>query len=168
MKALTELPRYTAQDVVTGCCPVFHPEQWDKQWFDFKDFTFIQAYSKSILHIPLNLGSVMTQTQKAIDDAKQGFDDRYLILSKDVSSWKTEHLFYVKGDVSGYPSIHLKGLYYARVFDGPYQDVPKWMAQVQEEFKQEGKTIQDLWISYTTCPKCAKAYGHNYCIVFSQ
>lgn len=164
----TELPRTTAADVITGCCPRFHPEQWDNKEFDFSSLVFMEATSKTILHIPMDLGKVMTQAQKAIDDAHQAYEDRYLILSQDVSAFKTRHLFLVKGDVPNYPRVKLQGSYRARVFDGPYQDVPKWIKQVETEAKTDGRDLKDLWIFYTTCPKCAKTYGHNYCVVFSQ
>lgn len=28
--------------------------------------------------------------------------------------------------------------------------------------------MEQLYFAYTTCPKCAKAYGHNWVIVFAR
>ena len=83
MNAITKLPSFTQTDVVSGCCPVFHPEVYDHQVFDFKDIDFISTKSRTFLHMPLNLGKVMTETQKAIDESEATLKDQYLILSKD-------------------------------------------------------------------------------------
>ena len=32
----------------------------------------------------------------------------------------------------------------------------------------KGKTAGDVWFFYTTCPKCAKAYGQNYVVGVAQ
>lgn len=164
----TELPRFTADDQKTGCCPEFHPEFWDHQQFDFKNYSFITAKSKTLFHVPINLSEVMTETQKAIDDAHQNFDDQYLILSEDVSNFKTVHYFLTKGEVPNYPSVKLEGIFEASVFDGPYQDLPKWVKSYQAYLQTEGKASTRLMTFYTTCPDCAKAYGHNYVVLMAQ
>lgn len=136
--------------------------------FDFKDIDFISAKSKAFLHMPLNLGKVMTETQKAIDESEATLKDQYLILSKDTSAYQTSHLFAVFKAVKDYPMVKLTGEYEARVFDGQYQDVPKFMKILDTEVNNDHKVIEDQWVFYTTCPKCAKAYGHNYMVFFTQ
>jgi len=32
----------------------------------------------------------------------------------------------------------------------------------------KGKTLKKLYFSYTICPRCAKAYGKNYVVLFAQ
>ena len=55
-----------------------------------------------------------------------------------------------------------------KVFEGPYQNVGKWAMEMAEYVKGKGKEIKKLYFSYTTCPKCAKAYGKNYVVLFAQ
>jgi hypothetical protein len=168
MNVMTKLPSYTQEDIVTGCCPVFHPEEYDQKVFDFKDIDFISAKSKTFLHMPLNLGKVMTETQKAIDVNEAALKQQYLILSKDTSAFKTSHLFAVSKEVINHPVVKLSGEYEARVFDGQYQEVPKFMKLLDTEIQNKHKVIEDQWIFYTTCPKCAKVYGHNYMVFFTK
>ena len=33
---------------------------------------------------------------------------------------------------------------------------------------QQGKQAKKCYFYYTTCPKCAKVYGHNYVVVFAE
>ena len=168
MNVMTKLPRFTQADVVSGCCPVFHPEVYDHQVFDFKDIDFISTKSKTFLHMPLNLGKVMTETQKAIDESEATLKDQYLILSKDTSAFQTSHLFAVSKAVKDYPRVKLTGEYEARVFDGQYQDVYKFKKILETEVNNNHKVIEDQWVFYTTCPKCAKVYGHNYMVFFTK
>lgn len=164
----TMIPKYTETDNVTGCCPVFHPEAWDNQIFDFKDYVFIKEYSSSIMHIPLNLGAAMTKAQKAIDQSHQAYLDQYLILSKDLSPWKTEHYFLVKGEVEGYPLEKIEGNYLAKVYDGPFKDMSKWIKSYMDETHAQGLNVETIFMFYTTCPQCAKTYGHNYVVILGK
>jgi hypothetical protein len=34
--------------------------------------------------------------------------------------------------------------------------------------KSKGKTVEQLFYFYTTCPKCAKVYGKNYVVLFAK
>ena len=34
--------------------------------------------------------------------------------------------------------------------------------------EKKGKVAKQLLFYYTTCPKCAKAYGKNYVVLFAQ
>jgi hypothetical protein len=61
---INALPEYDTSDNPTGCCPKFHPENWDSQDLHFQDKLFVRAKTRSLGHIPLNMGSVF-----------RGFDD---------------------------------------------------------------------------------------------
>ena len=52
------------------CCARFKPKGWDEQRLHFKDKRFVRATTRSIFHIPLNMGSVFPRTYKAIEAAK--------------------------------------------------------------------------------------------------
>ena len=118
--------------------------------------------------MPINMSSVMTKTMADIHNAKAETTEQYLILSKDVSKWKCDHYFLVASDVPGYESLSLKGNYYAKVYDGAFKELPKWMTEFEGLLKKKGYNSNDMMAFYTTCPKCASHYGHNYIVLFSK
>lgn len=151
----------------TGCCPVFDPKSLDKKHHYWKNKPFIQADVNQLLHIPLNMGSVVTKTMKLISDAKAAPKDRdFLMLAYDPSPWKSELYFTVTKPIPGANNVRLSGEFYSKVFDGPYQNVPQWMAAMEEWAKSKNKKIEKHYFFFTYCPKCGKAYGHNYCVDF--
>ncbi|MDP2874526.1 MAG: hypothetical protein Q8N84_04540 [bacterium] len=62
----------------------------------------------------------------------------------------------------------LSGTFLTKVFEGPYQNVGKWAQEMGAYVQSKGKKLTKLYFSYTTCPKCAKAYGKNYVVIFAQ
>ena len=56
----------------------------------------------------------------------------------------------------------LSGTFLVKVFEGPYRNVPQWMAEMKSFVQSKGKAVRKLLIYYTTCPKCAKKHGKNY------
>ncbi|SMO79096.1 hydrolase [Gracilimonas mengyeensis] len=158
------LPIYDMSDNPTGCCPRFKAEGWDGQDLHFDHKRFVKATTRSFLHIPLNMGSVFTKTMKAIEEGKAFNDKEVIILSNDVSPWKSEHLFAVTKDVKGQQMTELSGDYITKVFEGPYRNAKKWMRDLQSVVEEKGKTFKKPYFFYTTCPKCAKYYGKNYVV----
>ncbi len=47
-------------------------------------------------------------------------------------------------------------------------DAPRWMHEMRAHAAAKGKKVDKLCLGYTTCPKCAKAYGRNYLLVFAK
>lgn len=166
MATLNYLPIVSKEDHVTGCCPRFHPEEWDGKVFDFSRYLFIRTHTKSFFYIPLNMNRVMTKVQKSIDASNQRDEERNLMLSEDVSLFKCNHDILVKGPVPGYGDHHIEGNWYAKVFDGVYKNLPNWMQQLQLDGKNRGYEFKRVLAFYTTCPGCAKTYGHNYVVLF--
>ena len=162
------LPKYDARDNPTGCCPRFDPAGWDGQDLNFADKPFITARTKSVAHVPLDMAKAFRDTFAAIERAKARDPDDFLVLSRDRSAWSAEHLFAVARDVPGYPLVRLSGDYRTAVFEGPFKRVPQWAREVELRAHTRGKTIEDLYFFYTTCPKCAKAYGKNYEVAVSK
>jgi hypothetical protein len=157
-------PKYDMSDNPTGCCPRFKPEGWDEQELHFEDKKFVKAETKSIFHIPINMGKVFPRTMTAIEAAKSGSGDEFIVLSRDSSMWRGEHFFSVDRDVPGQEMAQLSGDFLTKVFEGPYKDVPKWEKAMQEFVESRGKTLKKSYFFYTTCPKCAKVYGKNYVV----
>ncbi|MBI9012900.1 MAG: hypothetical protein JEZ08_11765 [Clostridiales bacterium] len=165
---VNELPIIDFSDNPTGCCPKFHPEPWDEKIFRFRDMLFAQTQTRSFLHMPLNIGKVMTQSQKLID-AVDGFDPNcYLILSKDISNWKTYHYFKVVKDIPGMEMTRLSGTYMTKVFDASFKEFPKLIRNFESYVESNGATMKELLVFYTTCPKCAETYQHNYMVFFGR
>lgn len=158
------IPAYDMSDNPTGCCPRFNPEGWDDQTLHFEDRLFVRAKTKSIAHIPVNMGKVFKKTFSAIADANATDEKNFIVMSRDQSAWSAEHLFSVAHDVPGQETVHLNGDFLTAVFEGAYKEAPDWAKLAQEKAKALGKEVKDTYFFYTTCPKCAKSYGKNYVI----
>lgn len=162
------LPRYDASDNPTGCCPRFKPEGWDEQELHFKDKLFVKAKTRSIFHIPINMGSVYPRTFKAIENANAQNMEQFIVLSYDESAWRAEHLFSVTREVPGQEMVTLTGDYLTKVYEGPYKNMPGWENEMEQFVKDRGKHAEKIYFFYTTCPKCAKYYGKNFVIAVAE
>lgn len=164
----TNLPAMDLSDSPTGCCPRFNPTPWEQGKFHFRGLKFISAPTRSLFYIPLNMSTVMTRLQKAVDKAGARPLDRYLILSRDESPWKARHYYLVDKDVEGFPSETLEGDWRSEVYEGPYSQMGLWFKDLDQKIKAQGLEAKDFLAFYTTCPKCAKAYGKNYVVLFAR
>jgi hypothetical protein len=159
-----ELPKYDASVNTTGCCPKFNPEGWDDQELHFENKPFVKATTRSAMHVPLNMGAVFTRVQKHIDEAGAAEPGGFVVLSHDVSPWSGEHLFAVSKPVPGEEMTTLTGDFITKVFEGPYSEARGWYDAMQQAARDRKVTAGDVYFFYTTCPKCAKAYGKNYVV----
>ncbi len=64
--------------------------------------------------------------------------------------------------------MKFSGTYLTKVFDGPHNDVPKWIKAMAPNLAGKGKSAKKYYFYYTTCPKCAKHYGKNYVVIQAQ
>lgn len=162
------LPAMDLTDCPTGCCPRFNPEPWQHQSLQFENKRFVRATTRGLFHIPINMGRVFTRTFAAIEAAGAQPESDFIVLSRDLSPWRAEHLFAVTREVPGLENVTLSGDFETQVFEGPYKLVPKWQAQFLSRLLDEGKDVARNYWFYTTCPKCAKAYGKNYVVGVAQ
>ncbi|UWQ48069.1 hydrolase [Leisingera aquaemixtae] len=158
------LPKMDMSDNTTGCCPRFKPQGWDGRHLHFEKKPSVRAKTRSLLHIPLNMGTVFARVQKHIDDAGAQDPEGYLVLSRDLSQAEAEHFFAVTGRVPGEEMKEITGDFLTRVFEGPYRRARDWMHDMEVAAEADGKTAGRIFMFYTTCPKCARAYGKNYVI----
>ena len=165
---INALPKYDMSENPTNCCPRFNTDGWDEQELHFKDKLFVKAKSRSLFHIPLNLGSVYPKTFNAIEKADAVDENDLIVLSYDPSAWTGEHYFSVSKDVPGQEMVHLTGDYFSRVFEGPYKNAPKWEKEMDKYVRSKGKQTKKTYFFFTTCPKCAKYYGKNYIVAVSE
>ena len=148
-----------SKDNPTGCCPRFNPKDWDGKTFEFKNKPFVRMTTRSFLYMPLNLGSQMTRTWASIVEAKADTSE-FVAMTYDLSPWQAEHFLAVAKSVPGQENIKMSGKFRAKVFEGPYQDAPKWIKAMNTKGK--------VYLYYTTCPKCQKVYGKNYVVALAQ
>lgn len=162
------LPKMDVSANTTGCCPRFDPKGWDGRKMHFEDKLFVRATTRSLLHVPVNMGRVFTRVQGHIEDAGAQDPDGYLVLSRDLSATKGEHLFAVTGAVPEEEMTTLSGDFIMRVFEGPYRKAPDWMHEMEIAAKAIGHKAERIYMFYTTCPKCARTYGENYVVGIAQ
>lgn len=158
------VPDYDLKDNPTGCCPRFKPDGWDGQELHFDRKRFVKATTRSLFHVPLNMGRVFERTSKAIEDVGGYQEGDIIILSHDPSPWRSEHYFAVPKDIPGQEMAELSGDYLTKVFEGPFKDAPKWEKDLKEYVESHDKHLKKTYFFYTTCPKCAKVYGKNYVV----
>ncbi len=162
------LPKFDMSDNPTNCCPRFKSEGWDEQELHFQDKLFVKAKTRSLFHVPLNMGKVFPNTFNAIENAGAHSDDDFIVLSRDPSAWIGEHYFSVTKDVPGQEVVRFTGDYLTKVFEGPFKNAPKWEKEMEEFVKGKGKQAKKIYYFYTTCPKCAKFYGKNYVVAVAE
>lgn len=158
------LPKMDMSDNPTGCCPKFNPQGWDGRYLHFKNKPFVKATTRGLLHVPINMGPVFTRVQEHIEDAGAQDPDGYFVLSRDLSATEAEHFFAVTCDVDDEEMMLLSGDFMTRVFEGPYRQAKTWVHEMETAAEAAGKRAKRTFMFYTTCPKCARAYGKNYII----
>jgi hypothetical protein len=152
---------------LTGCCEPFNPEPWEEKELDWNNKIFVKDHVVSFLHIPLNMGAKITRNMDLI--GKAGAKAPYqLMLSDENSLWGADIYIDVSKDVPGAQMAAISGKFLTKVFEGPYQDIGKWVKEMEQFVKSKGKVIKKIYFAYTTCPKCAKAYGKNYVVLFAE
>jgi hypothetical protein len=62
----------------------------------------------------------------------------------------------------------LKDRVISKVFEGPYRNMGKWVAEMKAFVQSRGKTARKLLFFYTTCPVCVKKYGKNYVVILAE
>jgi len=153
------------------CCPRFDPEPWDNKTHQWVDKPFIMKRIPQFLHMPLPFTyarTITTMWNLAKDSGSAPEMKEFLLLAYDPSPWKSELYMSVTKEVPGAENIKLSGNFISKVFDGPYNGIPKYLKEFEDYLKQINKTSKKYYFYYTTCPKCAKKYGHNYIVAFSE
>lgn len=151
----------------TGCCEPFDPAPWEDKEIIWKDKIFVKDHVTSFLHIPLNMGKKIIKNMGLIDKAGAKAPHQ-LMLTDEKSLWGADIYIDAAKEVPGAQMAKISGTFLTKVFEGPYQNAGKWAEEMKEYVREEGKDLKKLYFSYTTCPKCAKAYGKNYVVLFAQ
>ena len=153
------------------CCPEFDPKPWDYMTHEWVDKSFIKKNLPQFLHMPLPFmyARVLGKMWKSARDAGAAPEIKdFLLLAYDPSPWKSELHMSVTKEVADATNVKLSGTYLSKVFDGPYNAVPKWIKVMDKFVSGKGKKVRKYYFYFTTCPKCAKIYGKNYAVAFAD
>lgn len=159
------------KEETTECCPKFDPSPWNEKEFLWKDKLFVKGSMPQIMHVPLpgTFGKTVAKIWKKIEEAGASPDIKdFIMLATESSPWRGEVYINAMKEVPGVENVRLSGTYATKVFDGPYNDVPKWIKEMDHYVAEKGKRVKKYYFYYTTCPKCAKKYGHNYVVAFAE
>ena len=151
----------------TGCCPLFDPEPWDGKEVSWLNKRFVHDHVKCLFHVPLNMGRKL-EKDMALIEAAHAKGESNLMLSDDESPWGTDLFIEVSDAVPGATMDTLSGTFLTKVFEGPFRDAGTWARDMTGYVAAKGRVLEKLYFGYTTCPKCAKAYGKNYVVVFAK
>lgn len=151
----------------TGCCPPFDPQTWDEKETTWKDKAFVSDHVHALFHVPLDLGRKVVRNQKLID-AAGARPSQGLMLCDEESPWGAEIFIDVTKEVPGARMTRLSGTFLTKVYEGPYKDAPRWATDMRRWVQARGHNLRKLYFAYTTCPRCAKAYGKNYVVLFAE
>lgn len=153
------------------CCPEFNTAVWDEKTVTWEDKLFVRETIPQIMHMPLPgafgkaVGKMWAEIEKA--GAKVETKD-FLMLAQDPSPWKSNLHINVTKEVPGLDNVKISGTFMTKVFDGPFQDVPRFIKEMETYVADKGESILDYYFYYTYCPKCAVKYGHNYIVIFAK
>lgn len=160
------------EQAVKECCPTFNPVRWDEKTFEWDHKKFIKASVPTLFHIPLPpmIGKRVTKMVKMAEDSKNLSDDQeeILLLFNDPSAFKSDMYLSVVNTVIGAENTTISGTFLSKVFDGPFNAVPKFIKQMDTYLAQRHSKAKDYYVHYAYCPKCAKKAGHNYMVLFAQ
>lgn len=152
----------------TGCCPRFQPETFQEGEVVWKDKLFVAERVRSLFHVPLNMTHKVKHATGLIFAAGAQPAGRPLFLGEEISSFRSHIYIEVTHHVPEAEMLALSGTFFAKVFEGPFRDAPKWCDEMQRLVSARGQKIQRLFYGYTTCPSCARAYGENYVVLYAQ
>lgn len=147
----------------------------EQQKFNWNNKQFIKEAIPTFFHtqflpmIDKKITKMMAlaTSQNKIDAKK----DEVLVLFQDPSAFKSNIYILVTGDVPRVNNVKISGSFMAKVYDGPYNAIPKFVKDMNMYLEKEGKKIpknDEYYIHYAYCPKCEKKYGHQYMILFAR
>ncbi|MCA9355148.1 hypothetical protein KC865_01170 [Candidatus Kaiserbacteria bacterium] len=156
----------------TTCCPEFHPSKWEEKTFQWDKKLFVKESVPTFFHIPFppTIGRKMKSMCDLAGQAGANMPDMSdaLVLFHDPSLFKSEIFYSVTKEVPGAENTSLSGEFIAKVFEGPYNSVPKHLKVMGAFLDKQGKKAKDYYVHYAYCPRCVEKFGHNYMIVFAE
>ncbi len=149
------------------CCPEFDPGPWTDAMLEWENKRFIRDRVFTVFYMPLNFRRVMQRLDESVRAAGAEIPD-WLCLSDHTSKWNMDVHLAVDREIPGAENVTKSGAFLSRVYEGPYRDTGKWMADFASYAKARDLVISRTYMWYTTCPKCAKKYGRNHVAVIGE
>ena len=154
------------------CCPEFDVNKWDKKTFNWQDKPFIMESIPTFFHMPFvpMIGKKMRKMYELTEKYNANFEDKTdtLVMFHDPGAFKSEIYWAVTREVKEANNTNISGSFVARVFDGPFNAVPKFIKEMDQYLASDNKKAKDYYVHYAYCPDCAKKYGHNYMVLFAD
>jgi hypothetical protein len=154
------------------CCPVFDVEKWDDKTLKWDRKLFIKESIPTLFHTPFP--PMITKKMRKMCDLVERSDADLpditdtLVLFHDPSAFRSEIYYSVSKEVTGANNTNISGTFEAKVFDGPYNAIPKFFKEMEEHLAVKGQKPDDYYVHYAYCPNCAEKFGHNYMILFAE
>jgi len=149
------------------CCPKFDPQPWDDKVLNWENKKFVKARVGTFMYIPLNFGRVITKLIEKVESSGGKIVDN-LTLSDHTSKWNMDLYMAVDKEIPEAQNVELSGKYLSKVYEGDFKETGKWGEDFKKFAKTKGYSIKKWYMWYTTCPKCAKKYGHNYVVIIAE
>lgn len=160
------------ENQIDECCPEFDVSKWDKKREVWENRMFIKETMPTLFHMPFppTIGKKITRMYKLVDKADAHLTDKSdtLILFRDPSAFRSEIYYSVSKQVTDAQNSEISGTFVSRVFDGKYNEIPKFIKEMDRYLNESGESSKDYYIHYAYCPLCAKRYGHNYVTLFAK
>jgi hypothetical protein len=154
-------------NAVTGCCAPLDTTRWDGQRFTWEHKPFVRGHMRAVMHVPLNFGSVMRRLHAEVE-AAGAYAEEPLWLTDELSPWGSDVYLAVDKDVPGARMAELSGTFLTKVFEGPYRDAPRWVAEMKTYVAAQGEELGKIYFFYPTCPDCSKKLGRNQAVLFAR
>ncbi|MDD4374462.1 MAG: hypothetical protein PHG67_11135 [Bacteroidales bacterium] len=153
------------------CCPKFEIEKWEGKTFKWENKRFIIETIPTFFHIPIPpmIGKMVNKMHELAEKFDATIPDKTeaLILFRDPSAFKSEIYYSVTKEVEGANITTISGSFVTKVFDGPYNNIPGYIKEMEKYLSERNQFAKDYYVHYAYCPKCAKESGHNYMILFA-
>ncbi len=149
------------------CCPKLKVSDWDDKMLNWQNKNFVVGKVRTFFYMPVNFGKVITKLINLVT-AEGGELDQNLCLSDHLSTKQMNILLAVNKKINGVENITLTGKFYCKVYEGPFKDTGRWCANFEKVLASKKLTMEKMYMWYTTCPKCAKKYGHNYTVIIAK
>jgi hypothetical protein len=133
----------------------------------WRDRPFVKEHVRCIVHVPIGMGRAIGRAMAKIEQAGAR-SPQGLMLADETSLWGADLYIDAIGPVPGAEIATLSGRFLTRVYDGPFRDAGTWIADMTRHVEALGHHVQKIYFGYTTCPRCAEAYGHNYVVAFAK
>lgn len=153
------------------CCQEFSPEKWDEKSITWGNKPFIKESIPTFFHIPFPhmIEKKIVKMYKMANEVNVAPPkEDWLVLFHDPSLFKSELYMNVMGPVKNTNNVTISGKFETKVFDGPYNAVPKFFKEMDTYLEKKEIKAKKYYVHYAYCPKCSEKAGHNYMVLFAM